>query len=418
MSLLLLKSATIVDAASKHHLKKRDILIENGVIRKIAASVKNDKAKKIALDNLHVSPGWFDSSVSFGEPGFEERETISNGLRTAALSGFTAVAVNPNTNPVADSKAGIQFLKAKGEGNPVHLYPVGALTVRSEGVDLAELFDMHSEGAVAFGDYKKPVRNANLLKIALQYAQNFGGLVQSMPMEPSVAKNGVMNEHVNSTLLGLKGIPSLAEELQIARDLYLLEYTGGKLHIPTVSTQAGLKLIKEAKKKGLDVSCSVSVSNLALTDDCLSDFDTNYKLLPPLRTDSDRKALLKGLKDGTIDGVTSDHDPVDIEHKKTEFDHAMFGSIGLESCFGALNSQIGTEASVAALVALKDRFGIDSHSIEEGSVAEITLFDPDQEYTFSEENILSGSKNSAFLAVRLKGKAYGIYSNKKLVLNS
>ncbi|MCW5520530.1 dihydroorotase [Aureitalea sp. L0-47] len=418
MSLLLLKSATIVDAASKHHLKKRDILIENGVIRKIGASIKNEKAKTVTLENLHVSQGWFDSSVSFGEPGLEERETISNGLRTAAHSGFTAVAVNPNTNPVNDSKAGVQFLMAKGEGNPVNLYPVGALTVRSEGVDLAELYDMHSEGAIAFGDYKHPVENANLLKIALQYAQNFGGLVQSMPMEPSVARKGVVNEHVNSTLLGLKGIPSLAEELQITRDLYLLEYTGGKLHIPTVSTRAGVKLVREAKKKGLDVTCSVSVSNLVLTDDRLEDFDTNYKLLPPLRTESDRKALLKGLKDGTIDGVTSDHNPIDIENKKTEFDHAMFGSIGLESCFGALNSEIGTEASVAALVALKDRFGIDSNLIEEGSTAELTLFNPDHDYVFSEENILSASKNSAFLGVRMKGKAYGIYSNKKLVLNS
>ena len=418
MSLLLLKSATIVDAASKHHLKKRDILIENGVIRKIGASIKNEKAKTITLDNLHVSPGWFDSSVSFGEPGFEERETIANGLRTAALSGFTAVAVNPNTNPVTDTKAGVQFLKAKGEGNPVNLYPVGALTAGCEGVDLAELFDMHSEGAIAFGDYKRPVENANLLKIALQYAQNFGGLVQSMPMEPSVARKGVVNEHVNSTLLGLKGIPSLSEELQIARDLYLLEYTGGKLHIPTVSTQAAVKLIKEAKKKGLDVSCSVSVSNLTHTDDRLEEFDTNYKLLPPLRTEADKKALLKGLKDGTIDGVTSDHDPIDIEHKKTEFDHAMFGSVGLESCFGALNSEIGTEAAVAALVALKDRFGIEPSILEEGTTAEITLFNPDHDYVFSEKDIVSRSKNSAFLGTRMKGRAYGIYSNKKLVLNS
>ncbi len=416
MSLILLKSATIVDSGSKHHLKRRDVLVENGVVKKIAASVKNDKARVVSLPNLHISRGWFDSSVSFGEPGYEERETIINGLRTAALSGFCHVAVNPNTNPVTDTKAGVQFLKAKAKGNPVNLYPIGSLTVKSEGQDLAELYDMHNEGAVAFGDYKQPVENANLLKIALQYCQNFNGLVQSMPLEPSVAKNGVVNEEVNSTRLGLKGIPSLAEELQITRDLYLLEYTEGKLHIPTISTKESVHLIRDAKKKGMDVSCSVSVSNLALTDDMLEGFDTRYKILPPLRTEKDRKALLKGLKDGTIDGVTSDHDPIDIEHKKTEFDHAMFGSIGLESCFGVLNSLVGTEAAVFALTSLTNRFGIDTHPIEEGNAANMTLFDPDLEYEFGKEHILSASDNSAFYGVALQGKAYGIYSNKKLVL--
>lgn len=417
MSLLLLKSATIVDTGSKHHLKKRDVLIENGIIRKIAASIKQDAAKTVSLKNLHISKGWFDSSVSFGEPGFEERETITNGLRTAALSGFSHVAVNPNTNPVTDTKSGVQFLKAKAEGNPVNLYPVGSLTVKSEGKDLAELFDMHKEGAVAFGDYKQPVENANLLKIALQYCQNFNGLVQSMPLDRSVARNGVVNEEVNSTRLGLKGIPALAEELQITRDLYLLEYTGGKLHIPTISSKEGVNLIRNAKNKGLDVSCSVAVSNLVLTDDALEGFDTNYKIMPPLRTEKDRKALIKGLKEGTIDGVTSDHDPIDIEHKKTEFDHAMFGSIGLESCFGALNSQIGKEAAINALISLTDRFGIETTTLEEGAVADLTLFDPDIEYTFWEGNILSASHNAAFIGSKLKGKAYGIYSNKKLVLN-
>jgi dihydroorotase len=417
MSLLLLKSATIVDAASKHHLKKRDVLIDKGVIKKIAASIKEKDARVIDLPHLQISRGWFDSSVSFGEPGYEERETITNGLRTAALSGFTQVAVNPNTNPVTDTKAGVQFFKAKAEGNAVSLYPIGALTVRSEGKDLAELYDMFNEGAIAFGDYKRPINNPNLLKIALQYCQNFNALIQSMPHEPQVATNGVMNEEVNSTRLGLKGIPALAEELQITRDLYLLEYTGGKLHIPTISTKTGVELIRQAKKKGLDVSCSVAVANLALTDDELEGFDTNYKLLPPLRTDADRNALIKGLKDGTIDGVTSDHDPIDIENKKTEFDHAMFGSIGLESSFGCLNNLLGTEIAIKALTSLKDRFGIPNSPLEEGSPANLTLFESEQEYEFSENDIISTSHNAAMLGKKLKGKAYGIYSNKKLVLN-
>ncbi len=415
---ILLKSATIVDVSSKHHLKKRDVLIENGKISKIAVTIaSSEKLKEISLKNLHISQGWFDSSVSFGEPGFEERETIENGLKTAAFSGFTSVAVNANSFPVTDSKGHIKFLKSKAEGNSVSLYPIGALTVGSKGIDLAELYDMQNEGAVSFYDYKNPIANANLLKIALQYTQNFDGLVQSFPFEKSVARNGMMNEEVNSTRLGLKGIPALSEELQIIRDLYILEYTGGKLHIPTISTKKSVELIRDAKKKGLNVTCSVAIFNLVLTDDVLENFDTNYKLLPPLRTKEDNKALLKGLKDGTIDGVTSDHNPIDVEHKKTEFDHAFFGSIGLECCFGALNMLVGVEESIKALTGLKNTFKISSEQIEEGNSAELTLFNPDGNWEFSEKDIISTSKNAALLVTKLKGKAYGIFANNKLVLN-
>jgi dihydroorotase len=233
-----------------------------------------------------------------------------------------------------------------------------------------------------------------------------------------VARNGMVNEEVNSTRLGLKGIPALSEELQIIRDLYILEYTGGKLHIPTISTKKSVELIKDAKKKGLNVTCSVSIFNLILTDDVLEEFDTNYKLLPPLRTKEDTKALLKGLKDGTIDGITSDHNPIDVEHKKTEFDHAYFGSIGLEGCFGALNMVLGIEESVKALTGLKKTFNIPSEKIEEGNLAELTLFNPDGNWEFSEKDILSISKNAALLGTKLKGKPYGILANNQLVLNN
>ena len=416
---ILIKSAIIVDPTSKHHLKKRDVQIENGIISKIAASIASiKKIKEITRPNLHLSQGWFDPSVSFGEPGFEERETIDNGLKTAALSGFTKVAVNANSFPVTDSKANIQFLTSKAKGNAVGLYPIGALTVGNKGVDLAELFDMKNEGAISFYDYKNPIENANLLKIALQYAQGFDGMVQSFPFEKSVARNGMVNEEVNSTRLGLKGIPALAEELQVTRDLYLLEYTGGKLHIPTISTKKSVTLIKEAKKKGLNISCSVAITNLYHTDDRLESFDTNYKLLPPLRTNEDVKALIKGLKEGTIDGVTSDHDPVDIEHKKMEFDHASFGSIGLESCFGAVNSLMDLETTINSLTNLKSTFGIATEEIKEGTKANLSLFDPDKEWTFTESDILSTSKNSALLNSRLKGKAYGIYANRQLIIQS
>lgn len=414
---ILLKSATIVDDASKHHQQQQDILIENGKIVKIAPSVDaSDGTQVISLENLHVSSGWFDSSVSFGEPGFEERETIENGLQTAAYSGFTNVALNTNTNPVADSKGIIQFIKSKAEFHAVNLYPIGALTVGSQGVDLAELFDMKSEGAVSFYDYKNPISNANLLKIALQYCQNFDGLVQSFPLEKSVARNGQVHEDVQSTRLGLRGIPAFSEELQINRDLAILEYTGGKLHFPTVSTKNSVAMIRDAKKRGLNVSCSVAIFNLILNDSVLESFDSNYKLMPPLRSDEDIEALIEGLKDGTIDGVTSDHNPIDVERKKLEFEYAYFGSIGLESCFGALNKTVGVAHAVKALNRLKAIFEVPTHTLAEGQIADLTLFNPDKEWTFTKNDILSTSKNAALIDLKLKGKSYGIFANNQLIL--
>ncbi|QHI35585.1 Dihydroorotase [Kordia antarctica] len=406
---LIIKSATIIDVTSKFHGSTNDILIENGVITQIATSVDNPhKYDIISLENLHVSQGWFDSSVSLGEPGFEERETIENGLKTAAKSGFTAIAVNPNANPIADTKADIAFLKSNALGNAVDLYPIGALTTKSESVDLAEMFDMKNAGAIAFGDYQKAIKNPNLLKIALLYADNFDGLVLSFPQEEKISGKGIVNEEHNSTRLGLKGIPALAEELQVARDLFLLEYTNGKLHIPTISTAKSVQLIREAKQKGLNVSCSVAIHNLILTDDELAEFDTNYKVLPPLRTQKDCKALLEGLKDGTIDLVTSDHNPIDVENKNIEFDNAMYGTIGLETAFGALQTVFDTEKTVELLTSGKERFGIETSKISEGETANLTLFNPDGNYTFTEKNIHSTSKNSAFLGKKLKGTVYGI----------
>ena len=415
---VLIKSATIVDSKSDFHNQTLDILIERGVITQISKQIKNPKNyKEIKLDNLHISQGWFDSSVSFGEPGYEERETIENGLKTAALSGFTSVAVNPNTNPVIDSNSDVSFLKGKANGNAVALYPIGALTKESKGEDLAELFDMKNAGAIAFGDYQKPICNPNLMKLALQYASNFEGLVYSFPQESRISGLGVMNENVTSTSLGLKGNPTLAEELQIVRDLFLLEYTGGKLHIPTISTAKSVELIREAKQKKLNVSCSVAIHNLVLTDDELHTFNTNLKVLPPLRTKDDCNALIEGLKDGTIDMVTSDHNPIDIEHKKIEFDYAKYGTVGLESAFGALNTVFTIKKTIDLLTKGKERFGISSHSISVGNKADVTLFNPNIEFSFTKENIYSASKNSIFEQLKLKGKVYGILSNNQLILN-
>ena len=414
---VLLKSVTIIDSKSDFHNQTVDILIEKGVISQISNRIENtNNIKELDLENLHVSQGWFDSSVGFGEPGFEERETIKNGLKTAACSGFTAVAMNANTNPVIDCNSDVSFVKTKAKKHAVNLYPIGALTKASNGTDLAELYDMKNAGAIAFGDYQKPIENPNLLKIALQYASNFDGLVCSFPQENKIAGNGVMNEELTSTSLGLKGLPNMAEELQVARDLFLLEYTEGKLHIPTISTAKSVALIREAKKKKLNVTCSVAIHNLVFKDEDLTSFNTHFKVLPPLRTQTDIDALLAGIKDGTIDMVTSDHNPIDIEHKKIEFEYAKFGTIGLESAFGVLNTIFSTKKTVDILTKGKKRFSVSSQPISIGNKANMSLFNPNGTSTFGLENIQSTSKNSIFLNKTIKGNVYGIISNNKMIL--
>ncbi len=415
---LIIRNAKIIDPTSPFNNQTTDLLIVDGLLQKIETALANpDNIEELQLENLHVSQGWFDSSVSLGEPGFEERETLANGLLVAAKSGFTAVALQPNTNPIIDNQSQINFVLSKAKNAATELYPIGALSKASEGSDMAEMFDMKNAGAIAFGDYNKSIANANLLKIALQYVQDFDGLLIAFCQDNTLKGHGVVHEGIVSTRLGLKGIPSLAEELHVVRNLYLLEYTGGKLHIPTISTQKSVTLIKEAKAKGLQVTCSVAVHNLVLTDEKLDDFDTRFKVLPPLRSETDRQALLEGIHDGTIDMITSDHNPIDIEHKKMEFDGAKYGTIGLENAFASLLTVLPLELIIEKLTAGKSTFGIDSQSITEGAKASLSLFNPDGDAIFQKEKILSKSKNSAFLGSAIKGKAYGIVNQGQLILN-
>jgi dihydroorotase len=413
----IIRSAKIIDSKSPFHNKTVDILIVDGFIKKIGTSISNsENAEEIQLDNLHVSQGWFDSSVCLGEPGFEDRETIANGLTVAAKSGFTAIALQPNSFPIIDNQSQVNFVLNKALGCATQLYPIGALSKESTGKDMAELYDMKKAGAIAFGDYNKSLDNANLLKIALQYVQDFDGLIVAFSQDENIKGNGVANEGIVSTRLGLKGIPNLAEELQIARNLFLLEYTGGRLHIPTISTKKSAQLIKDAKANGLQVTCSVAVHHLVLTDEKLEGFDTRYKVSPPLRTETDRNALLKAIKDGTIDMITSDHNPMDIEHKKMEFDGAKNGTIGLESCFGTLMTVLPLEVVIEKLTSGKKTFGIPEEIIANGSKANLTLFNPDFKSVFSKSSILSKSKNSAFLGTEIQGKVYGIINQDQLIL--
>lgn len=414
---VIIRNAKVIDAKSPFHHQIVSLKINNGIIEEIGKSIdKNDDYTEIDIENLHVSQGWFDSSVSLGEPGFEDRETIIHGLEVAAKSGFTGIALQPNTFPVLDNQSQINFVKQKAAHSVTDLFPIGALTKCSEGTDLAELFDMKNAGAIAFGDYNKSIGNANLLKIGLQYAQDFDGLVIAFCQNTNIKGNGVVNEGISSTRLGLKGIPNLAEELEVARNLFLLEYTGGKLHLPTISTAKSVALIKDAKAKGLNVTCSVAMHHLIMTDEKLEGFDTRYKIAPPLRTIEDQKALIAGVLDNTIDCITSDHNPIDIEHKKMEFDLAKNGTIGLESAFGALLTLLPVDVVVEKLTSARALFQLENPTIEKGTTANLTFFTTEIEWIFGKENILSKSKNSAFLGEKMKGKVVGVYNNNKIIL--
>lgn len=420
---LLLKSALIIDPNSPHKGKRQDILIENGVIRSIKGSVKAEKnVKVIEGKNLCASPGWFDMQVNFRDPGFEHKEDINSGIRAAAFGGFTGVAVMPSTNPPIHSKAEVEYIKNKSAGEIVDVYPVGTVSHKLEGKDISEMYDMHLSGAVAFSDDKKPVADAGLLMRALLYAKNFGGTIMTHCDDKSISAEGKMNEGIISTTLGLKGKPALAEELMVARNIFLAEYTVAKIHISSVSTGKSVSLIKEAKAKKLNITASVNAHHLMLDDSMLTEFDTNYKVNPPLRTQADIEALKKGIADGTIDAIVSDHLPQDIESKAVEFDYADNGMTGLETAFALVNTVKG-KISIEQLVnklAIRPReiLNLNIPSIKEGEKANITFFDPEHEWQFTEKHIRSKSRNTPFIGKKFKGKVIGICNKGKVSLNN
>ncbi|WP_430613091.1 dihydroorotase [Flavobacterium sp. JP2137] len=413
---IILKKATIIDPESPFHLQIADVQIQDNRIIAIEKNIVDSDFTEVERENLHLSPGWMDSSVCLGEPGYEERETLQNGIAVASKSGFTHIAIQPNTQPVTDTQSIVGFILQKAVGAATEVFPIGALTKKSEGLDMAELYDMQNAGALAFGDYNKSQKNSNLLKIALQYTQDFDALVLAYSLDQDIKGSGVVHEGDASIKLGLKGIPALAEDLQIARNIYILEYTGGKMHIPTVSTKNGVQLIREAKAKGLAITCSVAAHHLVLTDAVLGGFDTRFKVSPPLRDEAHRQALLTAVIDGTIDCITSDHNPLDIEHKKLEFDHASNGTVGLESIFGALMTVLPLEVVIQKLTAAKAIFKIPTTTIAVGQTACLSLFSPEEAGVFSQEDILSKSKNAIFLNQPIKGKVYGIFNQNQLIL--
>lgn len=419
---VLIKSVKIVDPSSKHNSKVVDLLIEKGVIQKIGKGLKNPKDyKEISHKGLHLSPGWFDLRANFCDPGHEYKEDLNTGLEAAAKGGFTGVLIMPDTEPTTNSKASVEYIINKTKGNIVDAYPAGCLSHNAEGKEIAEMYDMYLAGAKAFTDNKKSITSASLLNRALLYNQSFGGVIMNYPNNQELSKDGQINEGVISTKLGMKGIPALAEELMVSRDIYLAEYCNAKIHLSNISTKQSVKLIKEAKKKGLGITADVNSYHLLLNENDVEGFDNNCKVLPPLRTNEDIKALIAGLKDGTIDAICSDHTPEDIENKQCEFDNAAFGMINIQSSFAAANTALSDKISIeeiASKMSAEPRkiLGIDTPEIQEGKPANLTLFNPKEKWTFTQDENSSKSKNSPFLEKELTGKVLGVLNNNKIIL--
>ena len=410
---ILLKSATVLERNSSFHTKTVDIFIENGKIKDISSSINSSAEIIISKKNLHVSTGWFDSSVCFGEPGFEDRESIKNGLKTASHSGFTDICLQPDTFPKIDNNSILSFLKSQEYEFPCKIHPIACLSIDGKGKKMTEFFDLHQGGAVAFGDFLTPIKNPNLLKSALLYVQCFDGLIISTPRDPYINLDGTVNEGIKSTELGLASIPSIAETIQIKRDISILEYTGGKIHIPYISSSESVEIIRNAKKNGLNITTSVPIANLIFNDDILDGFNSNYKLFPPIRNKEDQKMLKEGVLDGTIDIVTSHHQPINPELKQVDFNSAEYGTISLETMFGLLNKIFSIEKVIDLLTRGRFIFGLENPKIEIGAKACLTFFNPSKRNTFSSDKILSTSKNCAFVDMEIIGEVYGCINENK-----
>ncbi|WP_299757776.1 dihydroorotase [uncultured Pontibacter sp.] len=416
---VLLRAATIYNSQSEFHLQQQNILIENGVILYIG-SEDQEADKTIEAEGLSVSPGWVDMQAFTGEPGLEYKEDLESLAAAAAAGGFTEVLLLPNTEPVVQTKGAINYIKSKSHTLPVTLLPAAAVTVDTYGKDLTEMIDLYQAGAVAFTDGTHPLQGADVILKALQYLQPFDGLLMNRPEHTRLTENGQMHEGEASTRLGMKGIPSLAEEVTVTRDLQLLRYAGGKMHFSLISTAAAVEAIRKAKAEGLQVTCDVASYQAAFTDETIEAFDTNYKVTPPFRSAADGAAIKEGLKDGTIDAVVSAHMPQDVEAKKLEFDLAEFGIINLETAFAVANTTLDLPLEVLLeklTVNPRRILGLPEVRIAEGEVANLTLFNPAQNWIPNTESLKSKSHNSPFIGQQLKGAVLGTIHKGQLVLN-
>jgi len=417
-----IRKARVIDPQSKYHDKIVDLLVEDGVIKNIAAGIKADADTVIEGKGLCISPGWVDAFADYREPGFEHKETISSGLAAAASGGFTDVLLAPNTQPALSTKSIIQYVLQKSEGNVTNLHPIGAATQNTDGKDLAEMLDMRENGAIAFSDGWKTIQNANLMLKALEYVKAFNGTIIQIPVDATLSSGGLMNEGIVSTGLGMAGIPALAETIIVHRDIELVRYTGSRLHFTGISTAESVEMIHKAKADGLAITCSVTPYHLALTDESLTGYDSMYKVSPPLRGEADRLALIEGLKDGTIDCIASHHRPQEWDAKAKEFEYAADGMAVQESTFNilwdTLKEYITIERLIAALTIIpRDIFGLPVREIKKGAEAALTIFTVTGSHTLISDHVRSVSRNNPFLDKKLTGKVIGVINNRHLFLN-
>ncbi|HLS38129.1 MAG TPA: dihydroorotase [Sphingobacterium bovisgrunnientis] len=421
MSTFLITSANLISPGHTLDGQKVDILIKDGVIADIASKITAEKnVQTIDVDGSTVSAGFFDLNVNIGEPGYETKEDVATGTAAAAAGGFTGIAVHPNTNPSIQSRAEVSLLVNAAKGNLVDVHPIGAISKKREGNELAELYDMKINGALAFCDGNRSVQQAGLMGRALLYSKGFEGLIISFAQDESIAGGNQMNEGIMSTYLGMKGIPNLAESLMVSRDLYLAEYNEAPIHFTTISTAESVELIKKAKAKGLKVTCDVAAHNLIFTDDYVEGFDSNYKVSPPLRTKKDVKALLKGLKEGVIDAVVSQHTPQEIEFKDVEFQIAKNGISGLQTVLPLLiKAGLSDEQIVDKLViGSRKVVSLDIPILERGTKANLVVFNRNEKWTFDEKSNKSKGKNNPLFGSELVGKVKLVVNNNQLIINN
>lgn len=411
---VVLRNARIADSASPFNGERMDLYLKAGTIVSIDKDLEvPEGVEEIRSPDLHVSPGWCELHSDFADPGQEEREDLRSGSAAAAQGGFTAVALVPSTQPVIQTKSDVEYILSRTKGEAVACYPLGALSRYRKGEELAEFFELKEAGAVGLYD-DQPLPNTKLLQLALQYGQNAGARVFSRPDDAFLARGGQMHEGPVSTLLGLRGLPPNAEVMGLMRDLELVRYTGAAIHFTNISTAQGVELIRKAKDEGLPVTADVAIANLAFTDAELENYDTRYKVYPPLRDEEHRQALWLGVKDGTLDAITCNHSPQDIEHKQCEFDHAAFGMITLETAYSlaVTYGNIDPDLWVArACINPRALLDLPLPTITEGALADLTFFDPSAEYKLEKHHLRSRSANTPLVGRTLKGKVLGIYAN-------
>ena len=413
---LLVKNVTIADPQSSFNKQQCDIRVIDGKIQSIGKLSPEKEEEIFDAEGSFLTPGFFDLNCAAGDPGFETKEDIQTLTGTAKAGGFTGLALLPQTDPVIQSKSQVEYIINKAKNNLVDVYPVGAISQNREAKELAELFDMQQAGAVAFSDGDKALQDDGFMSRALQYAKGFDALLMVYPENKSIAGKSQINESKNSVLLGMKGLPALAEEMHIARDIFLAQYNETKIHISNISTAGSVALIRKAKKDGVQISCDVTAHHLVFTEDFLTDFDSNYKVKPPLRSKADVKALIAGLKDGTIDAITSQHRPEEIEFKNVEFEIAHYGIIALQTVLPLL-LKAGLDASlIAEKLAINPRklLNLNIPLIEEGAVANFTVYNPNEKWLYNAANNYSKSANSPLLGTELTGKVTLVYNNQQL----